>query len=296
MNVRIIGAPVDLGQQRRGVDMGPSAIRAGRLHTMLEKLGHHVFDDGNVFSPEKETRQPHDETARYMDEVIEACEHLADRTEAAAREGDFVVTLGGDHSIAMGSLAGLTRARGRHGLVWVDAHADYNTPESSPSGNIHGMPVAALCGHGGRLADIGGVNPKVAQENVVMIGLREVDDREAERVNASPITAFTMRDVDELGMRRVMEEAIRVAGAGVDRIHLSFDIDAVDPQWAPGSGTLVDGGLSLREAHLVMELMHDSGKMESLDLVEVNPLLDQGNKTGILAARLIASALGKSVL
>lgn len=297
MDVRIIGAPVDLGQQRRGVDMGPSAIRAAGLNTALKNLGHRVTDGGNIFSPEKETKRALKRSnALYLKEVIQACENLARRVKNAVERDRFPVVLGGDHSIAMGTIAGITQAAGEHGLIWVDAHADFNTPETSPSGNIHGMPLAAVCGRGGELADLGGVNPKVREEKTVLIGIRDVDVREAEAVNGSNVTVFTMRDIDELGMRRVMDEALQVASGGMKRVHVSFDIDAVDPRWAPGSGTLVEGGLNFREAHLLMEMAHDSGKVGSLELVEVNPLLDKQNKTGSLAAGLIASALGKKII
>lgn len=296
MDVRIIGAPVDLGQQRRGVDMGPSAIRAAGLNSALVRLGHKVTDAGNIFSPEKETRRPKNERALYETEVTQACENLAKKVEGAVARDRLPVVLGGDHSIAMGTVAGLVRARGEHGVIWVDAHADFNTPETSASGNIHGMPLAAICGRGGSLAEIGGVSPKVREEKVVLIGLRDVDALEADAVQDSKITSFTMRDIDELGIGRVMDEAIQVAGGGMERIHVSFDIDAVDPRWAPGSGTLVDGGLSYREAHLIMEKLHDSEKVGGVELVEVNPLLDEHNKTGKLAAGLIASCLGKTIL
>lgn len=296
MDVRIIGAPVDLGQQRRGVDMGPSAIRAAGLNSALVRLGHKVTDAGNIFSPEKETRRPKNERALYETEVIQACENLAKKVEGAVGRDRLPVVLGGDHSIAMGTVAGLVRARGEHGIIWVDAHADFNTPETSASGNIHGMPLAAICGRGGSLAEIGGISPKVREEKVVLIGLRDVDALEADAVQESKVTSFTMRDIDELGIGKVMDEAIQIAGGGMERIHVSFDIDAVDPRWAPGSGTLVDGGLSYLEAHLIMEKLHDSEKVGGVELVEVNPLLDEHNKTGKLAAGLIASCLGKTIL
>ncbi|MBW3581944.1 MAG: arginase [Euryarchaeota archaeon] len=296
MNVTIIGAPVDLGQQRRGVDMGPSAIRAAALNSQIKALGHKVEDAGNIFAPEKEQRSPRSKSARYQREIIDACEVLAKEVAKICQRDRFPVVLGGDHSIAMGSIAGVTQARGEHGLVWIDAHADFNTPETSPSGNIHGMPLAAVCGRGGTLAEIGGITPKVREEKVALVGIRDVDANEAELVNDSRITAFTMRDIDERGMRRVMEDALQVAGGSMKHVHASFDIDAVDPRWAPGSGTLVDGGLSYREAHLACEILSDSGLVKSLDMVEVNPLLDEGNKTGKLAAKLVASALGKSIL
>lgn len=296
MEVRIIGAPMDLGQRRRGVDMGPSAIRAAGLNSMLTRLGHKVKDTGNIFIPEKETRRAVDERALYVKEIVQACESLAKKVEGVVTKEQFPVVLGGDHSIAVGTVAGSTKARGEHGVVWIDAHADFNTPQTSPSGNVHGMPLAAICGHGGALAELGGINPKVREDRVAVIGVRDVDPKETEAVNDSKLTVFTMRDIDEMGMRRVIDEAIEIASKGVQRIHVSFDIDAVDPRWAPGSGTLVEGGLNYREAHLLMERLHDSGKVGSMEMVEVNPLLDEQNKTGKLAAGLIASLLGKSIL
>jgi arginase len=287
---------MDLGQRRRGVDMGPSAIRAAGLNTMLERLGHKVSDGGNIFIPEKETRRAVDEKALYLKEIVQACESLAKKVEGIAQKGQFPVVLGGDHSITMGTVAGVTKARGEHGVVWIDAHTDFNTPETTPSGNVHGMPLAALCGRGGTLADVYGINPKVREERVAVIGVRDVDQAESEAVNDSKLTVFTMRDIDEMGMRRVIDQAIEVAAKGVDQVHVSFDIDSVDPRWAPGSGTLVEGGLNYREAHLLMERLHDSRLVGSMEMVEVNPLLDEHNKTGKLAAGLIASLLGKSIL
>lgn len=287
---------MDLGQNRRGVDMGPSAIRAAGLHGMLERLGHSVEDAGNIFIPERETRKASDEKALYLDEIRTACEGLADEVEKALKDDAFPIVLGGDHSIAMGSASGAGRAHGEHGVIWVDAHTDFNTPSTSPSGNVHGMPLAALCGREDMLKGFPGAPPKVPEERVALIGIRDVDAAEARLVRDSGMTVFTMRDVDERGMRRVVEDAIEVASRGSGRVHLSFDIDAVDPRWAPGSGTLVEGGLSYREAHLLMEALHDSKVVASMEMVEVNPLLDEHNKTGKLAAGLVASLMGKTIL
>lgn len=296
MDLRIIGAPMDLGQNRRGVDMGPSAIRAAGLHKMLQDLGHNVEDAGNIFIPERETRKADDSKALYLDAIREACEGLADEVERTLKADAFPIVLGGDHSIAMGSASGAGRTRGKYGIVWVDAHADFNTPATSPSGNVHGMPLAALCGREDMLKGFPGDPPTVSEENVALIGIRDVDPKEAKLVRDSGMSVFTMRDVDERGMRRVVEDAIQVASKGVDHVHVSFDIDGVDPRWAPGSGTLVEGGLSYREAHLLMEALHDSKVVGSLEMVEVNPLLDEQNKTGKLAAGLIASLMGKTIL
>jgi arginase len=296
MDITIIGAPMDLGQSRRGVDMGPSAIRAAGLQERLMRLGHDVEDIGNIFIPERETRKATDEKALYVAEIVEACAGLASKVQDVVEDGRFPLVLGGDHSIAMGSITGVTRARGEHGVIWVDAHADFNTPDSSPSGNVHGMPLSAVCGRNKILDALPGASPRVKEERVVLIGIRDVDAKESELVNESGITAFTMRDIDERGMRRVIEDAIEIASKGVAHVHLSFDIDAVDPRWAPGSGTLVEGGVSYREAHLLMERLHDSGVVGSAEIVEVNPLLDEHNKTGKLAAGLAASLMGKTIL
>jgi arginase len=296
--VRILGAPVDLGASRRGTDMGPSAMRAARLHTRLRELGYEVQDAGNVYAPEMEENagEP-DAHLRYAHEVLAACAALADRVEKAVRDAVIPVVLGGDHSIAIGTQAGLARVSKDRGLVWFDAHADFNTADTSPSGNIHGMPVSAIVGRGHPLlADFDQKGPKLPAENVVLVGLRSVDRQEAELLADSKLSYFTMRDIDEMGMRRVMEDAMAVAGKGRDGVHLSFDLDAVDPQWAPGTGTKVGGGLTFREAHLAMEMLSDWDRLTSLEFVEVNPLLDTGNQTGEFAVGLMASALGKSIL
>lgn len=296
MNIRIIGTPMDLGQSRRGVDMGPSAIRAAGLHGMLQRLGHKVEDMGNVFIPERETREAPDAKALYVSEIVEVCEGLARQVQEVVQADRFPLVLGGDHSIAMGTIAGVTRARGDHGVIWVDAHADFNTPETSPSGNVHGMPLASVCGRGNLLDKMEGGAPRISEGNVALIAIRDVDQGEAEALKDSEVSVFTMRDIDERGMRRVINDAIEVTSRNVDHVHVSFDIDAVDPRWAPGSGTLVEGGLNYREAHLLMEALHDSGVVGSAEIVEVNPLLDEANKTGKLAAALAASLMGKRII
>ncbi|MEA3202813.1 MAG: arginase [Thermoplasmata archaeon] len=295
--VRVIGVPMDLGAGRRGVDMGPSAIRAANLHQRIKELGYKVQDAGNVFTVEPEERKPKDPKLKYVDEVLAACKDLADRVERAVREEATPIILGGDHSIAIGTQAGLARSSRRRGLLWFDAHADFNTHETSPSGNIHGMPVSAILGMGHeRLANFDSPGAKLDPRNVVYIGLRSVDRQEAEILTDSRVTYYTMRDIDQMGMAKVMDEALQKVSKGVDQVHLSFDLDVVDPRWAPGTGTTVQGGLTWRESHLAMEMLSDSGLLSSLEFVEVNPLLDTGNQTGDFAVGLICSALGKAIV
>ncbi len=295
--VRVIGVPMDLGAGRRGVDMGPSAIRAANLHKRIADLGYKVQDGGNVFAAEPEERKPKDPKLKYVDEVLAACKELADRVDKAVKDNVSPIVLGGDHSIAIGTQAGLARNSKRRGLLWFDAHADFNTVESSPSGNIHGMPVSAILGLGHeRLANFDTPGPKLDPKNVVYVGLRSVDKQEAEILTDSRVTYYTMRDIDQMGMANVMEEALQRVSKGVDQVHLSFDLDVVDPRWAPGTGTTVQGGLTYRESHLAMEMLSDSGLLSSLEFVEVNPLLDTGNQTGDFTVGLICSALGKAIV
>jgi arginase len=295
--IRVIGVPMDLGAGRRGVDMGPSAIRAANLHSRIKELGYKVQDGGNVFTAEPEERKPKDPKLKYVDEVLAACKDLADRVEKCVRDGATPLVLGGDHSIAIGTHAGLSRIHKRRGLLWFDAHADFNTVETSPSGNIHGMPVSAILGLGHeRLANFDSPGAKLDPRNVVLIGLRSVDKEEANVLQDSRVTYYTMRDIDEMGLSAVMDEALQRAGKGVDEVHLSFDLDVVDPRWAPGTGTTVQGGLTYRESHLAMEILADSGLLGSLEFVEVNPLLDTGNTTGDFTVGLICSALGKAIV
>ena len=295
--IRVIGVPMDLGAGRRGVDMGPSAIRAANLHARIKELGYKVQDAGNVFTPEPEERKPKDPKLKYVDEVLSACKELADRVDKAVKDDTTPLVLGGDHSIAIGTMAGLARNSRRRGLLWFDAHADFNTSDTTPSGNIHGMPVSAILGLGHpRLAGFDSPGAKLDARNVVYVGLRSVDKEEAEILTDSRVTYYTMRDIDQMGMAKVMEEAIQKATKGVDELHLSFDMDVVDPRWAPGTGTTVEGGLTFREAHLAMEMLSDCGLLSSLEFVEVNPLLDTGNVTGQFAVGLICSALGKAIV
>lgn len=278
---------MDLGASRRGVDMGPSAIRYARLHDRLRALGiPEIVDHGNINVPIRESLEPSDATAKYLNVIQRICDQLAQTVERSVRDGGMPVVLGGDHSIAIGTLAGLTRAYGEApGLIWVDAHSDMNNPESSPSGNVHGMPVyyALKNGH-------------AVRERTVQIGLRDVDEIERRLLRESGIKAFSMSDVDKHGMHWVMEEALKIAGAGGRKIHMSFDMDAIDPSEAPGTGTPVKGGLTYREAHLAMEMAFESGQLGSIEMVEINPILDQRNQTAVLAVGLIASGLGKSIL
>jgi arginase len=299
-NIAIIGAPLDLGQDRRGVDMGPSAVRVANLNGRLSELGYTVEDWGNIPVEQKESWPAGDTTAKYLAQIAAACNVLADRVEQALA-GDYLpIVLGGDHSVAVGTVSGVSqhfRTRGEAiGLIWLDAHADMNTPETSPSGNIHGMPLACILGMGpAELSDLRGYCPKIDPRRAVIVGLRDVDQLEKPHVRDSGIRAFTMRDIDERGLRAVMDEAIRIAGGG-SGFHLSLDMDFVDPADAPGVGTPVRGGATYREAHLALEMICDSRSMVSMEMVEVNPVIDERNRTAELAVELAMSGLGKRIL
>jgi arginase len=299
--IAVIGAPLDLGSGRRGVDMGPSAIRLAGLGPRLETLGYRIEDCGNIAVEQPEGASPGAAEARYLRQIAEACTRLAALVERAAARGQVPLVLGGDHSVAMGSVSGMAnRFRGRRkrlGLLWLDAHPDMNTPDTSPSGNVHGMPLACLVGLGPRrLTHLCGWAPKVDPRNVAVVGLRDVDQLEKPHVRASGVTALTMRDIDERGLRAVMEEALAVVTSGTEGFHVSLDMDAVDPQQAPGVGTPVRGGLSYREAHLAMEMICDCRRLTSMDVVEVNPVIDEANRTALLAVELVMSAMGKRIL
>jgi len=299
--IAIIGAPMDLGAGRRGVDMGPSAIRVANIHSRIASLGYQVEDLGNVAVEQAESSPAGPKRARYLAQIAETCLRLAEKVERAAGQGKVPLVLGGDHSIAAGSISGISnhfhRRGEKIGVIWVDAHADMNTPQTSPSGNVHGMPLACLIGKGPKeLTHLFGYAPKVDPRNVALIGLRAVDDLEGSHVRKSGVRAFTMRDIDEKGLPRVVEEAIEIASAGTAGIHLSFDMDSVDPDEAPGVGTPVRGGITYREAHLAMELLSDTARLVSLEVVEVNPVLDVANRTADLAVELMMSALGKRIL
>jgi arginase len=299
--IAVIGAPLDLGAGRRGVDMGVSAVRFANLGPRLAELGYKVEDLGNIDVEQPEGAAVGQHNARYLPQIAHACARLAERVEGALARGRMPLVIGGDHSIAVGSVSAaakhLRRSKKRLGLVWIDAHPDMNTPETSPSGNVHGMPLACLIGMGPRrLTHLAGFAPKVDPTNVALVGIRDVDALEKPHVKSSGVRAFTMRDIDERGMRTVMEEALEIAGAGTEGFHVSLDMDGVDPQIAPGVGTPVRGGLSYREAHLVMEMIGDRGGMTSMDVVEVNPIFDEANRTALLAVELVTSAMGKRIL
>jgi arginase len=299
--VSVIGVPLDLGAGRRGVDMGPSAFRQAHLHETLRELGYDVRDVGDVPVSIQETQDPGDPRRKYLREIRDTCERLRDRVMQVLGEGRLPVALGGDHSIAMGTIAGAAKFhRGRQekiGLIWFDAHGDMNTPETSPSGNIHGMPLAVALGIGEpSLVELAGAAPMVEGARASVVGLRDVDPVERDTIKQSGIGAFTMRDIDERGMRAVMEEAIKRATSGTAGIHVSFDLDGVDPEHAPGVGTPSPGGISYREAHLAMEMLADTEHVISAEFVEVNPVLDHRNRTANLGVGLLASLLGKKIL
>ncbi|MGB8266975.1 MAG: arginase [Candidatus Velthaea sp.] len=284
--VDVIGVPMDLGADRRGVDMGPSAIRYARLKESLEHLGISVTDYGNLFVPVPESASIEDASAKYLPIIAEVCRNLARVVEESVRGGRFPLVLGGDHSIAMGTLEGVGRARGRHpGVIWVDAHGDINAPRTSPSGNVHGMPVHFAL-----------EQKHLHPDRLVFIGLRDVDADEKAVIRELGVRAFTMSDIDRLGMSRVIEEALAIVAGGPDSLHVSFDMDGIDPSEAPGVGTPVRGGISYREAHTLMEAVAASGTLGSLEITEINPILDRENQTAILAVELILSALGKTTL
>lgn len=296
MDVGIIGAPVDLGADRRGVDMGASAIRYTGLEGYLKDLGHNPRDFGNISVPIPEATERADGHLKYLQPILRITEELADSVAGVMREGYLPLVLGGDHAVSLGSVAGVARER-KIGIIWVDAHGDFNTPETSPSGNIHGMVLAALAGIGDqRLVEAGGSAPKVAFENIVLVGTRELDPGERALLREKGVRVFTMHDIDRLGLGSVMSMAVEQAERGVDGIHLSLDLDVVDPLQAPGVGTPVIGGLNYRETHLAMEMLAQAHKIVSMDVVEVNPILDTHNQTAELATQFALSALGKTIL
>jgi len=299
--IRVIGVPLDLGQSRRGVDMGPSAVRVAGLEARLEALGHEVEDGGNVAVAIPEQKKEGAANAKYLKEITATCTKHAELVLKTLEAGRVPLCLGGDHSMAAGTVSGVAefyrRQNQRVGLIWIDAHTDINTPDSSPSGNVHGMPLAALMGlWESELANIFDFSPKVRPENCVLVGVRDIDAVEKENVRRAGIGVFTMRDIDERGMRTVMEEALRVAGRGTAGYHISLDMDWVDPEDAPGVGTPVRGGATYREAHLAMEIIADHGRMLSFEIVEVNPVIDEHNQTADLAVELALSAFGKKIL
>jgi arginase len=301
MTINIIGMPMDLGQGRRGVDMGPSAIRYAGIGTRLKELGYKVIDDGDLTIKTQEEQRVKDAKAKYLPEIARACTVLARKVEKISQKGQFPLVLGGDHSIAIGTIAGLSlnarRRKKKLGIFWVDAHGDFNTPGSSPSGNIHGMPLAICAGLGPRqLVNVGGAFTKVDPKNIAIIGLRDLDKSERENLKKFGVHLYTMEDIDKYGVHKVMKRAFDQVANNVDYLHVSFDLDSVDPIYAPGVGTPVKGGLDYREAHLIMEMLAESKKMTSLELVEVNPILDNRNQSAEFAVELVQSAFGKKIL
>lgn len=296
MDIDLIGVPIDFGAGRRGVDMGPSAIRYAGIVPALEHVGHTVRDSGNISVPMIQQCSRDDPQLRFLDCILQVAAQVADATEGSIRRGHFPLTLGGDHSFSFGSIGGAARVK-KLGVIWIDAHGDFNTPETTPSGNIHGMPLAALCGYGDpRLVNLAGNAPRsIDPRNVVVLGARTLDPGERALLRAAGVTVIATEQVDRVGMFAAMNRAIDIAAHGADGIYLSLDLDALDPVYAPGVGTPVPGGLTYREAHLACEIAAESGALVALDLVEVNPILDERNRTGMLAVELAQSALGQRV-
>jgi arginase len=299
--IRVIGVPLDLGQSRRGVDMGPSAVRVAGLEARLEALGHVVEDAGNIAVAIAEQKSEGDPHAKYLKEITATCTKHAQLVVETLESGKVPVVLGGDHSVAAGTVAGVAefyrRQKQNIGLIWIDAHSDINIPATSPSGNVHGMPLAAILGIGPpELSEIFKFSPKVNPQNCVLVGVRDIDSIEKENIHKAGISVFTMRDIDERGMRVVIEEALRMAGRGTAGYHISLDMDWIDPEDAPGVGTPVRGGATYREAHLAMEIIADHSRMLSFEIVEVNPVIDEHNRTAELAVELALSAFGKKII
>ncbi len=299
--IRIIGVPMDLGASRRGVDMGPSALRVAGLQARIKQLGLQVEDIGNISVKQPEEMSYGEKRAKYLAEIADACKDLAAIVEKTLDENMTPVVLGGDHSIAAGSLSGVAgyfrKKEKKIGLIWLDAHGDINTPESSPSGNVHGMPLAAAMGYGAtELVELQGFKPKVEPQNISLVGIRDLDSQEKKLAKKSGVHVFTMRDIDERGMREVMSDALKYAMDDTDGISVSLDMDFVDPSDAPGVGTPVRGGVTYREAHLAMEMLADTEAMVSLEVVEINPVIDEHNRTALLGVELVLSGLGKKIL
>jgi len=293
--IAIIGAALDLGQGRRGVDMGPSAIRYAGLDERLVSLGYAVRDEGNVETAVQEATALQDERARFLPEIRETCERIAALVAEATGRGAVPLVLGGDHSVALGTLGGLASVHGPGGVLWIDAHPDINTPETSPSGNVHGMPLAAALGLAGEgFESDAWPLPAVEAERVALVGIRALDDGERKLLRQAGVRVFTMSEIDRIGIERAVRESLdRIAGRGF--VHVSLDMDVLDPEIAPGVGTPVRGGLTYREAHLALELVAESGLARSFEVVEVNPVLDRENTTAVTAVELVASALGKTI-
>ena len=292
--IRIVGVPLDLGQSRRGVDLGPTALRYAGLGPALSRLGYRVEDRGNIETVERDSL-PEEPGLGFLRPVVDACERIYDASRRAVADGAVPLVLGGDHSIAVGTVGGVSHEQ-RTGVLWIDAHGDFNTPDTSPSGNLHGMPLAALCGHGApELVDAGRPGPKLRPEDVVLFGVRDLDPGEQALIQEAGITTYTMRQIDERGLAPLALEALERLGH-LDRLHVSLDMDSIDPREAPGVGTQAPGGLSYREGHLLMELIAEHGGLGSVDVVEVNPILDHQNQTAKLALGLLSSLFGRSIL
>ncbi len=301
MKIRIIGIPLDLGAGRRGVDMGPSAMRIAGIAKRLRDLGHEVIDEGDITVVTPEALKVEDPKLRYLPEITKSVTRLANSVTEIMQTGDFPLVLGGDHSIAIGTIGGVARhlkkQQKKLGVIWVDAHGDMNTHQTSPSGNIHGMSFAAILGKGAKeLTGIGGDEPKVEPENSVLVGAHNLDGKEQNLIKEAGISVFTMADIDRRGIYDVMSEAIEIASKNTDYLHVSLDVDALDPIVAPGVGTPVRGGLTYREAHTTMEIIANSERLCSLEVVEVNPILDVKNTTAEVAVELVESAFGKRII
>ncbi|EGA88979.1 arginase [Planococcus donghaensis MPA1U2] len=299
LNISIIGVPMDHGQTRRGVDMGPSAIRYAGVVDRIEELGHRVTDEGDILIGQTDGSVDTETNLRNLKAITKATEALGDKVFNVAEAGNFPLVLGGDHSIAIGTLAGISERHENLGVIWYDAHADMNTSDTSPSGNIHGMPLAASFGHGHeKLTNIRGYSPKVKPENIVIIGARSVDPGERELIKEHGIRVYSMHEIDKMGMHAVIEESIKYLKEErkTDAVHLSLDLDGIDPMYTPGVGTPVPGGISYRESHLAMEMLFDANIITSAEFVEVNPILDEKNKTADVAVALIGSLFGEKLL
>lgn len=299
--VNLIGFPMDLGADRRGVDMGPSALRIAGLTEKLQKLSYEIIDDGDVIIQIRERQKIVNPKLKYLNEIIKTSEILAKKVEKTLVQNRFPLCIGGDHSMGIGTIAGISSYCRKNkldlGVIWIDAHADMNTDKTSPSGNIHGMPLAANLGLGNnKLVNFYGFSPKLKPENCVLIGVRSIDDNEKENVKQLNLSVYTMSDIDKLGIHRIIARVLKQFQEKVDHIHVSFDLDSVDPTLAPGVGTPIPGGLSFRESHLLMESIAECGCMNSLEVTEVNPILDDKNKSAMFAAELVASSMGQRIL
>ena len=299
-NVSIIGFPMDLGADRRGVDMGPSALRIAGLQSKLESLGYKVIDKGDIKIEIMERQKIKNPKLKYIDEIIKTSKLLSENVEKVLEKGDFPLCIGGDHSMALGTISGISsycrKKKLRLGVIWVDAHSDMNTDETSPSGNIHGMPLASLMGLGNdELVNFLGFAPKLNPENCALIGIRSIDEAEKLNIKKLKVPLYTMTDIDKLGIHRIIAKVLKQFREKVDHIHISFDVDCVDPSVAPGVGTPIPGGLSYREAHLLMETIAECGCMSSLEIAEINPILDYKNQSAAFTADLIASSMGQRI-